>query len=160
MQALRDKCLPTNTIRKVLEGFVKSSTDSFNAFCGSQITLCHGSFYRNLLQSTSLQQQLHNILNNLKATHLDLVGGKLWASVTASSHDSFFVAGTANDDEIAQARTMVAMKNLSWDEWVKNYAKCARCGEIGHIHLKCCKYLAQIKSGEIKHHKKVCHDLQ
>jgi hypothetical protein len=57
-QACGDKCLPTNTIRKVLKGFTKSSTDSFNAFCATQIALCHGSFYCNLMQSTSLQQQL------------------------------------------------------------------------------------------------------
>jgi hypothetical protein len=31
-QALGDKCLPTNTMQKVLEGFAKSLTDSFNAF--------------------------------------------------------------------------------------------------------------------------------
>jgi hypothetical protein len=36
-QALRDKCLPTNTICKIIEGFAKSLTDSFNAFCASQI---------------------------------------------------------------------------------------------------------------------------
>jgi hypothetical protein len=118
-QALEDKCLPTNTICKVLEGFAKSSTDSSNAFCASQIALCRGSFYCNLMQSTSLQQQLHNVLNDLKATNLDLVGGKLWAGITASPHGSSFVAGDANNDEIAQARTMAAMKNLPWDEWVK-----------------------------------------
>jgi hypothetical protein len=73
-QALRDMCLHTNTICKVLKGFAKSSTD---AFCVSQISWCHGSFHRKLMQSTSLQQQLHGVLNNLKATYLDLVGGKL-----------------------------------------------------------------------------------
>ncbi len=34
-QALKDKCLPTNTIHKVLKGFTKSLTDSFNVFCAS-----------------------------------------------------------------------------------------------------------------------------
>jgi hypothetical protein len=146
-QALGDKCLPTNTICKLLEGFAKSLTDSFNAFWASQMVLCHGSFYCNLMQSTSLQQHLHGILNNLKATYLNLVGGKLWAGVTASPHGSSFMAGTANDDEIAQARAMAAMKNLPWDEWVKKYPKCHHCGEQGHIHPNCPIYLDKIKSG-------------
>jgi hypothetical protein len=34
-QAIGDKCLPTNTIRKILEGFAKLLSDSFNAFCSS-----------------------------------------------------------------------------------------------------------------------------
>jgi hypothetical protein len=58
VQALGDKCFPKNTICKVLKGFVKSLTDSFNAFCASQIALRCGSFYCNLMQSISLQQQL------------------------------------------------------------------------------------------------------
>jgi hypothetical protein len=37
--ALGDNDLPTNTIRKVLEGFAKLSTTSFNDFCSSQIAL-------------------------------------------------------------------------------------------------------------------------
>jgi hypothetical protein len=42
--ALGDNDLPTNTIRKVLEGFEKSLTTSFNDFCSSQIALHQGSF--------------------------------------------------------------------------------------------------------------------
>jgi hypothetical protein len=102
------------------------------------------------MQSTSLQQQLHNVPTNLEATYLDLVGGKLWAGVTAFPQGSSFVVVTAGNDEIAQARAMVAMKNLPWDEWVKKYAKCHHCGEQGHIRLNCPIYLDKIKSGKIK----------
>jgi hypothetical protein len=102
------------------------------------------------MQSTSLQQQLHNILNNLKATYLNLVGSKLWAGITASPHGSSFMAGTTNNDEIAQACAMAAMKNLPWDEWVKKYATCHHCSEQGHIHPNCPIYLDKIKSGKIK----------
>ncbi len=102
------------------------------------------------MQSTSLHQQLHDVLNNLDATYLDLVGGKLWAGITASPHSSSFVAGTAADDEINQARTIAAMKNLPWDEWGKKYAKCHHCGKQGHIHPNCPIYLDKIKSGKIK----------
>jgi hypothetical protein len=149
-QALGDKCLLTNTICKVLKGFTKSSTDSFNAFCESQIALRSGSFYCNLMQSTSLQQQLHNVLKNLEATYFNLVEGKLWVGVTASPCGSSFMAGTTNNDEIAQACAMAATKNLPWDEWVKKYAKCHQCGEQGHIHPNCPIYLDKIKSGKIK----------
>jgi hypothetical protein len=102
------------------------------------------------MQSTSLQQQLHDVLNYLKATYLNLVGGELWAGVTTSPHGSSFMASTANDDEIAQAQAMVAMKNLPLDQWVKKYAKCHHCGEQGHIRPNCPIYLDNIMSGEIK----------
>ncbi len=56
--ALGDKDLPTNAIRKALEGFAKSSTKSFNNFCASQIALRRRTFYRTLMKNTSLQNQL------------------------------------------------------------------------------------------------------
>ncbi len=37
--ALGDNDLPNNTIRKVLEGFAKLLTNSFNKFCACQIAL-------------------------------------------------------------------------------------------------------------------------
>jgi hypothetical protein len=40
--------------------------------------------------------------------------------------------------------------NISWDEWVKLYAKCHHCGEKGHIRPHCPDYLRKINSGEIK----------
>jgi hypothetical protein len=65
-RALGDNDLPMNVVHKVLEGFVKSSTSSYNEFCASQIALHHGSFYCTLMNSNSLQNQLNNVLNNLK----------------------------------------------------------------------------------------------
>ena len=44
-QALGENDLPTNLVRKVLEGFAKSSTKLFNKFCASQIALRRGNFY-------------------------------------------------------------------------------------------------------------------
>ncbi len=43
-RALGDGNLPSNTICKVLEGFTKSSTKSYNDFCFSQIALRRGCF--------------------------------------------------------------------------------------------------------------------
>jgi hypothetical protein len=60
------------------------------------------------------------------------------------------MVGTAGNDEIAQARAMVAMKNLPWDEWVKKYGKCHHCGEQGYIRPNCTIYLDNIKSRKIK----------
>jgi hypothetical protein len=76
-QAVGENDLPTNLVRKVLEGFAKSSTKLFNEFCTSQIALRHGSFYQTLMKNTSLQNQLNDILNDLETSYLNLVGGKL-----------------------------------------------------------------------------------
>jgi hypothetical protein len=38
-RSIGDKDLPSNTIRKVLKGFAKSSIQAFNNFCSSQIAL-------------------------------------------------------------------------------------------------------------------------
>jgi hypothetical protein len=51
-KALGDKDLPTNTLQKVLKGFAKSLTDSFNELCANQIALQHGSFYQTLMKTT------------------------------------------------------------------------------------------------------------
>ena len=72
---LGERNLPTNAVRRVLEGFVKSSTSSFNKFCTSQTALCCGSLYDKLIRNNSLQTQLNNVLNDPELTYLDLVGG-------------------------------------------------------------------------------------
>ena len=92
-RALGAKDLPTNTIHRVLEGFGKSYTTSFNEFCTSQIAMQCGSFYDKLMHSSSLQTQLNDVLNDLKATYLDLVGGKLWVGNTASPTKATFCCG-------------------------------------------------------------------
>ncbi len=139
--ALGDKDLPTNAICKVLEGFSKLSTKLFNKFCASQITLCRGTFYRTLMKNTSLQNQLNNVLNDLETSYLDLVGGKLWEGVIASPTRSSFLANHTNNKDIKKAMAMAAMKKLSFDKWVRLHALCHHCGEKGHIHPHCPKYL-------------------
>jgi hypothetical protein len=148
-QALGENDLLTNLVRKVLEGFAKSSTKLFNKFCASQIALHCGSFYRTLMKNTSLQNQLNNILNNLETSYLNLVAGKLWAGINSSPQGSAFVAGSGYKGKVEHAQAMAAMKNMPWDEWVKLYAKCHHCGEKGHIRPDCPKYLQQIKSGKM-----------
>jgi hypothetical protein len=91
-RALGNDDLPSNTIRKVLEGFGKSSMKSFNEFCYSQIALRHGSFYADIMRGSSLQSQLSNLLNDIEVTYLDQVGGNLWNGIVASPAQSSFMA--------------------------------------------------------------------
>jgi hypothetical protein len=149
-RALGAKDLPTNTIRRILEGFGKSSTTSFNEFCTSQIALRRGSFYDKLMHSSSLQTQLNDVLNDLEATYLDLVGGKLWAGVNASPTKAAFVGKYSIDNEINEAKALANRKKLPFDEWVKMYAECHECGKKGHIRPDCPIYLEKVKSGQIK----------
>jgi hypothetical protein len=98
-RALGDDDLPSNTIRKVLEGFGKLSTKLFNDFYSSQIALCHGSFYADIMQGTSLQSQLNNLLNDIEVTYLDLVGGNSWLGIAAAPTQSSFTAKVQQDEE-------------------------------------------------------------
>jgi hypothetical protein len=85
-------------------------------------------------------KQLNNVLNDLKTSYLDLVGGKLWAGVN-SPQGSAFIAGSGYNYAVQHAQAMAATKNMPWEEWVKLYAKCHHCGEKGHIRPDWPKYL-------------------
>ncbi len=98
-RALGANDLPSNTIRKVLEGFGKSSTKLFNNFYYSQIALCRGSFYVDIMQGTSLLSQLSNLLNNIKVTYLDLVGGNSWLGIAAAPTQSSFSAKVQDKED-------------------------------------------------------------
>jgi hypothetical protein len=149
-RALGVKDLPTNTIRRVLEGFGKSSTTSFNEFCTSQIAMQRGSFYDKLMHSNSLQTHLNDVLHDLKATYLDLVSGKLWAGITASPTKAAFVVDYSLKEEIDEARALAPKKKLPFEEWAKLYAECHECGVKGHICPHCPIYIEKVKSGQIK----------
>jgi hypothetical protein len=64
-KALGMNDLPKNVIRKVLKGFSKSSTKSFNEFCASQNALRRGSLTQDIVKNTSLYSQLVGVLTNL-----------------------------------------------------------------------------------------------
>jgi hypothetical protein len=102
------------------------------------------------MHSSSLQTQLNDVLNDLEATYLDLVGGKLWAGVNASPTKAAFVGEYSIDDEINEAKALAIRKKLPFDEWVKMYAVCHECGKKGHIRPDCPIYLEKVKSGQIK----------
>jgi hypothetical protein len=104
-----------------------------------------------------------DVLNDLEYVYLDLVGGKLLAGVNATLQASSFKAALANGDDAnavvlatvkhmpadVKVRTLMAVKTLPWEEFVKLYATCHHCREKGHIRPMCPKYLMAIQSGEI-----------
>jgi hypothetical protein len=136
--------LPTNIIRKVLNGFAKSSTKSFNDMCSSQVATRQISFYKEILKSSSLHKQLVDVLNDLENAYLELIGGKKWKGVGhlgQTQHNSVFKG---------ESSPKTLRSGMPWNEWVKKYSICDHCKEMGHIRPTCEKYLAQIESGEIK----------
>ncbi len=113
-RALGNNDLLSNTIRKVLDGFGKSSTKSFNKFCSSQVALRRGSFYSKIVRDQSLQTQLCNLLADIEATYLDLVGGNSWDGIAPSpAQSSFWADRTTNaDDYEREARALAAKSKL------------------------------------------------
>jgi hypothetical protein len=112
------------------------------------------------MKATSLYFQLVNLLTDPENAYPELIGANLWEGVShpGMTQGASFKAVTSEPPNEQQA--MAAVNNLPWDEWIKKYAKCAHCGEIGLIHPKCHKYPAQVESVEIKRPKKVRHVLQ
>ncbi len=65
----------------------------------------------NLMRGTSLQSQLNDLLNDLKVTYLDLVGGQLWSGISTTPHQSSFLAGNIDDDAKFKNTQAMAAKN-------------------------------------------------
>ncbi len=102
------------------------------------------------MSNNSLQTQLKDVLIDLKLTYLDLVSGKLLAGVNASPTKSSFVAGSTDDDEFTDTKVLVVLKKIPLDKWAKLHAVGHHCGEKGHIHPHCPKYIEQVKLGGLK----------
>ncbi len=106
-RALGNGNLPSNTIRKVLEGFAKSLTKSFNDFCSSRIALRRGCFYTDIMKGKSIQSQLCNLFDDIEMTYLDLVGGNKWDGIFTSPVPSSFIAnGPLDDSDEHEARAL------------------------------------------------------
>jgi hypothetical protein len=126
-KALGNNALPSNVIRKVLDGFAKSSTKTFNDVGSSQIAMRHATFYKDAMKNISFQNQLVDILNDLENNYLELVGGKQWHGI-GHVGSSFLTSHDDND-----ARALAAKLRIPWDEWVKIHGVCHYCHEKGHI---------------------------
>ena len=149
-KALGNDALPSNVIRKVLDGFAKSSTKAFNEVCSSQIAMRRATFYKDALKNISLQTQLVDVLHDLENTYLELVGGKQWHGIGHSGMNQGSSFMTSPDEDDDNACALAAKLRIPWDEWIKTNGVCHFCGEKGHIRPKCPKYLADIASGRIK----------
>jgi hypothetical protein len=90
--ALGNDNFPKNIIRKVLDGFSKSSTKSFNDVCASQLALRRSRLVQTLIKTTSLYSQLVNLLGDLETTYLELVGGQKWEGIATRPHKASFKA--------------------------------------------------------------------
>ena len=145
-KALGTNDLPKNIIRKILEGFSKSSTKTFNEFCASQIALRRGSLAQDIIRNTPLYSQLVSVLTDRENSYLELIGANLWAGVGhpgMDQHGSSFSVSKEN-------KTRPPRDGMPWEEWVRKYAVCTHCGTKGHIRPACPLYLEAIASGEIK----------
>ncbi len=65
-RALGNNDLPKNIVWTILEGFSKSSTDTFNDVCKSKIAMRSDSMYQMLLKNSNLHNQLFETLNDLE----------------------------------------------------------------------------------------------
>ena len=78
-QALGVDNFPSDLISHVLEGFKKSTTESFRQMCSTLRISFLSSFMRSMCGSLSLHGQLTNLLRDLESTYLELKAGGKWA---------------------------------------------------------------------------------
>jgi hypothetical protein len=147
-QSIGTHQLPSDIIHRVLEGFVYASTPAFQNFCYTQESVISSSLVRNRLTSTTLYQQLVDVLSDLETRYMDLRNGQRWlgyghgTSTTASA----FVSNTSSDysdngcddteDYTVYLNTVGRNKAVPYDVWVRDKT-CHHCGEIGHVR-PCC----------------------
>ena len=108
-KALGTDALPKNIICKVLEGFSKSSTKSFNEVCASQIALRCGSLLQEVVKNTLLYTQLVGVLTDLRNSYLELVGGHLWEGVGHLALDQHNSSFNVTKGHNAKTRAMVCL---------------------------------------------------
>jgi hypothetical protein len=80
-RALGNNDLPKNIVQTILDGFSKSSTDTFNNVGKSKIAMQSDSMYQTLLKNSNLHNQLIETLNDLENKYQELIGGKEWVGV-------------------------------------------------------------------------------
>ena len=153
--ALGDTNLPTDLLSRVLEGFEKSTTETFRQMCSTLRISFLSSFTRSMLGSLSPHDQLTNLLRDLESAYLDIKAGGKWIGAGtegAQSGASVFTAGISHEDQedygeyaIYKASTP-ASQLLPFKEWVKT-ATCRYCNRIGHIRPDCKRRKADLSNG-------------
>ncbi len=148
---------PSNAICTILEGFAHASTDTFTDVCKSKIAMRSDSIYASLLAKIPLCSQVSLTLNNLEHKYQQLITAKKWEGVGHVGMDnhnnkSAFNA-TANQEDKAQSYAAYVNNKatqgfLKFDEWSK-LQTCHHCGNKGHVHPNCRKYLAEKANGTL-----------
>ena len=150
-RALGNDALPTNAVRRILNGFSHASNDTFKDLCNTTSAMMSSSLYAQGLKALSTSSRLRTILSDLESKYLELLGGKKWEGIGYEA--SAFKASLSNDgmvlyngemspndvfEEYDEARILAARndKSLPFSEWVKT-ATCHHCGQKGHIKPRC-----------------------
>ena len=156
-QALGINNLPSDLISRVLEGFEKSTTESFRHMCSTLRVSFLSSFMHAIHRNMSLHSQLTNLLRDLESTYLDLKAGGKWVGAGSEglrASASAFNAGLNTEEvdlfgdnceeyAIYKAATP-ANRRLPFKEWVKS-ATCKYCDNVGHIRPDCRKRKADLR---------------
>lgn len=148
-QSIGTNQLPSDIIHRVLEGFAYASTPAFQNFCHTQESVISSSLFCNQLSSTTLYQQLVNVLNDLEVRYTDLRSGQRWLGYghgTSTIDSTFLVSSNTTNhldgDELTDTEYNVYLntvgrgKALPYDIWVRDKT-CHHCGEVGHVRPRC-----------------------
>jgi hypothetical protein len=154
-QAIGAKKLPSDLISRVLEGFEKSTTESFRQMCSTLRISFLSSFTRSMLGTLSLQAQLTNLLRDLESAYLEIKASGKWigaGSEGAQANTSVFNADVSDEfveehDEYALYKASTpANRRMPFKEWVKT-ATCRYCDNVGHIRPDCRRRKADLRRG-------------
>ena len=147
-RALGSSNLPTNAVRRILDGFSHATNETFKNLCSTSSAMLSSSLYTHGMRTKSVATQLHTVLDDLVAKYLELLGGKKWEGIghESSAFKAAFttvIGGQTPTDifeQYEEARILAAQgnKKLPFAEWVKT-AVCHLCGESGHIKPDCPK---------------------
>ena len=153
--AIGTKKLPSDLISHVLEGFEKSTTESFRQMCSTLRVSFLSSFTRSMLGTLSLQAQLTNLLRDLESAYLEIKASGKWIGAGtegARANTSVFNADVSDEfdeehDEYALYKASTpANRRLPFKEWVKT-ATCRYCDTVGHIRPDCRRRKSDLRRG-------------
>ncbi len=148
-QSLGPSRLPSDIVHRVLEGFARSSTPTFSAFCLYQRSMISSTLVKSNLRQENLYKTLITILSDLEVNYNELLSGQRWFGLSTggiSMPKSTFLAGAEsdpigsdNDDDYQEFTVLAARAGkplIPFDIWVKDKV-CRNCNEIGHIQRNC-----------------------
>ena len=155
-QAIGAKKLPSDLLSRVLEGFEKSTTESFRQMCSTLRISFLSSFTCSMLGTLSLQGQLTNLLRDLESAYLEIKASGKWigagsdgvrASGSVFNVEMSAKLGEEHEEEYALYKASTpASRRLPFKEWVKT-ATCRYCDTVGHIRPDCRRRKSDLRRG-------------